>query len=95
MALEVMEQMYLLLLVQALVIQVSLLVVAEAVPNLIQVTLHPQVDLVVEALVEEQQPLMVVDLEVVEVMGLAILEVEAEEMPMLLVVLQQVLEDLV
>ena len=66
-----MEQMHLLLLVQVMVIQIFFLVVAEAVPNLIQhiqYQEHPQVDLVVEVLVEEQQSLMVVDLEVVEVM---------------------------
>tara|TARA_R100000697_G_scaffold118864_1_gene142102 strand:+ start:431 stop:736 length:306 start_codon:yes stop_codon:yes gene_type:complete len=93
--LEVMEQMYLLLLVLVLVIQIFFLVVAEVVLSPIQLTLHPQVDLVVEALVEEQYLLMVVDLEVVEVMVQQIQEEAVEEMPMLLAVLQQVMEDLV
>ena len=91
-----MEQMHLLLLVQVTVIQIFFLVVAEAVPNLIQLTLHPQEETVVEVLVEEQQLLMVVELDKVVVMVMIILVVEAEDQEMVLPqVLQQVLEDLV
>ena len=77
-----MEQMYLLLLVQVLVIQIFSLVVEEEVPNLIQLMLHPQEATVVEALAEEQQPLMVVEAELQEVMLQLILVVVEEEMVM-------------
>ena len=93
-----MEQMHLLLLVQVMVIQIFFLVVAEVVPNLIQVfpQVHPQEETVVEVLVEEQQLLMVVELDKVVVMVMIILVVEAEDQEMVLPqVLQQVLEDLV
>ena len=80
-----MEQIYLLLLVQVLVIQIFFLVVAEQVLSLIQhiqYQEHPQEETVVEVLVEEHQLLMVVELDKVVVTVQIILVVEAEDQEM-------------